>query len=444
MTKKIFINQTITAFKKKSIIVDGDKSLSIRFVLFSSLSKGKCSATNLLISEDVKSAINIIKKLNIKINLKNKKCEIFGKGLFGYKFKKNLILNAGNSGTTVRLLFSLLNNSNHWIKITGDQSLKKRDMSRIIRPLKLFGFEFKDNNKKLPILIKGPRILQPISYTENLGSAQCKSAIMIAALKANGKTKLKCLPSRNHSELMFNNVMKIPTNIYKKNNYEFIKLNGLKEIKPFKYNIPGDISSASFFVVLALLSKKSSLTIKDVNTNPTRIGIIKILNMMGSNIKFLNKRNYKGEEISDIYIKPNRNLKSIKLDSKMNSSAIDEFLLIFLVASISKGISIFNNLDELNKKESKRLDWGIKILKMIGVRVKKIQNNGVKIWGNPNLELKKSYIIKNYLKDHRIFMVSTIAALTLGGKWKIYNSDSFKTSFPNFLKILKSLGAKIK
>ena len=118
MIKKIFIDQTITTFKKKSIIVDGDKSLSIRFVLFSSLSKGKCSATNLLTSEDVKSAINIIKKLNIKIKLKNKKCEIFGKGLFGYKFKKNLNLNAGNSGTTVRLLFSLLNNSNHWIKIT--------------------------------------------------------------------------------------------------------------------------------------------------------------------------------------------------------------------------------------------------------------------------------------------------------------------------------------
>ena len=165
---------------------------------------------------------------------------------------------------------------------------------------------------------------------------------------------------------------------------------------------------------------------------------------MGSNIKFLNKRNYKGEEISDIYIKPNRNLKSIKLNSKMNSSAIDEFLLIFLVASISKGISIFNNLGELNKKESKRLDWGIKILKMIGIRVKKIQNNGVKIWGNPNLELKKSYIIKNYLKDHRIFMVSTIAALTLGGKWKIHNPESIKTSFPSFLKILKDdLGAKI-
>ena len=131
-------------------------------------------------------------------------------------FKKNLILNAGNSGTTARLLLPILNNSNNWIKITGDQSLKNRDMNRIIKPLKLFGFKFKNNNKKLPIFIKGPKVLKPISYTENLGSAQCKSAIMIAALKAKGKTKLKCLPSRNHSELMFNNLMKIPTNIQKK------------------------------------------------------------------------------------------------------------------------------------------------------------------------------------------------------------------------------------
>ena len=173
MKKKILIDQTITTFKKKSIIVDGDKSLSIRFVLFSSLSQGLCSATNLLNSEDVKSTINIIKKLGIKIKSKNKKYEIYGKGLFGYKFKKNLILNAGNSGTTARLMLPLLNNSTNWIKVTGDQSLKKRDMSRIIEPLKLFGFKFKNNNGKLPLLIRGPKILKPISYTEYLGSAQC-------------------------------------------------------------------------------------------------------------------------------------------------------------------------------------------------------------------------------------------------------------------------------
>ena len=129
MKKKIFINQTLNTFRRKSIEVDGDKSLSIRFVLLSSISKGKCTADNILISEDVKSAINIIKELGVKVILKNKYCEIFGKGLFGFKFKKNLILDAGNSGTTARLLFPLLNNSNNWIKITGDQSLKKRDMS---------------------------------------------------------------------------------------------------------------------------------------------------------------------------------------------------------------------------------------------------------------------------------------------------------------------------
>ncbi len=444
MKKKIFINQTLNTFKRKSIEVDGDKSLSIRFVLLSSISKGKCTADNILISEDVKSAINIIKELGVKVILKNKYCEVFGKGLFGFKFKKNLILDAGNSGTTARLLFPLLNNSNNWIKITGDQSLKKRDMSRITKPLGLFGFKFKNNEKKLPIFLKGPKLLKSCNYFEKLGSAQCKSAIMFAALKAKGTTKIKCLPSRNHTELMFKNAIKIPIKISKKKKYEFIELNGLKELKPFNYKIPGDISSASFFIVLTLLSKNSQLIIKNVNINPSRIGIIKILNMMGSKIKFINKRIYKGESISDIYIKSNRNLNAIKPNSKINSSAIDEFLLIFLVASVCKGISIFKNLGELNKKESKRLDWGIKILKMIGIKVKKIKNDGIKIWGNPGFKLKNKYIIKEYLKDHRIFMVSTIAALSFGGDWKIYDPTSFKTSFPNFLRILKSLGANIK
>ena len=193
-----------------------------------------------------------------------------------------------------------------------------------------------------------------------------------------------------------------------------------------------------------MLTKKSSLKIKSVNINPTRIGIINVLNMMGSKIRFLNKRYYKGEKISDIYIAANKNLKGINLNPKLNSTAIDEFLLIFLIASICKGVSTFKNLGELNKKESKRLDWGIKILKMMGIKVKKMNNNGLKIWGQPNLKLKKSFVIKNYLKDHRILMMSAIAALSFGGNWKIHDSDSFKTSFPRFLKILKSLGAKIK
>jgi 3-phosphoshikimate 1-carboxyvinyltransferase len=164
---------------------------------------------------------------------------------------------------------------------------------------------------------------------------------------------------------------------------------------------------------------------------------------MGANIRFLNKKIYKGEVNADIFVKSKENLKAINLDPKINSSAIDEFLLIFLAASQCSGISTFSNLSELNKKESRRLDWGIKILNMIGIKTKRIKNDGVRIWGNPNLNLNKEYIIKNYLKDHRIFMVSTIAALVFGGKWKIYDPISFRTSFPSFLKILKTLGAKI-
>ena len=444
MKKSIYINQKIDIFKKKSIFVPGDKSLSIRFILLSSLSKGKCTGINILRSDDVLSAVNCIRKLGIKIYLKNQKCEVFGKGLNGYKFSKNLTLNAGNSGTTARLLCAILINSPQTIKIIGDKSLNKRDMNRIIKPLKKFGIRLISRNGKLPIYIKGIINPRPIIFRENLGSAQCKTAVMLAGLKTNGTTKLQCLPSRNHTELMFKNVLKIPIKIKTSNKYDIIELNGQKEFNSFNYKIPGDISSAAFFLVLTLLSEKKALTIKSVNINPSRIGIINILNLMGAKIKFFNKKIYKGELKADIFIESKKDLKGINLDPKLNSSAIDEFLLIFLVASRCKGISTFKELTELNKKESKRLNWGLKILKMMGVKTKKTKNNGIKIWGKPNLTLNKHFTIKNFLKDHRIFMTTTIAALTLGGSWKIHDPDSYKTSFPSFLEELKRLGAKIK
>ncbi len=444
MRKFISIKKKIGKFKKKSISIPGDKSLSIRFVLLSSLSQGKCTAYNILKSEDVISAIKNIKKLGIKIVIKKFKCEVYGNGLFGYKYRKNLVLDSGNSGTTARLLCATLIDADYPVKIIGDKSLTRRDMSRIIKPLKLFGAKFQDNNGKLPILIKGSKFTKPINYTENLGSAQCKSAVMIAALKTFGITKIKSLPSRNHSELLFKNVLNVPIKIINKKKYDFIELRGKTEIKPFDYWIPGDISSAAFFIVLTILSKNSRLILKNININPSRIGIIKILKMMGAKVKFFNKKNYKGEINGDILVEGNNKLNAINLNSSLNSSAIDEFLLIFLVASRCNGVSTFRNLSELNKKESKRLDWGIKILKMMNVKVSKIKNHGIKIWGNKDFPTKKKFIIKNYLKDHRIFMLSAIAALSLGGNWKLHDPDSFKTSFPNFLKTLISLGAKIK
>ena len=443
MKKLIHINKKINVYKNKSIKVSGDKSLSIRFAILASLAVGKSKATNLLNSEDVISTLNCLKKLGVTIKYDKKFCEITGKGLSGFNNKKNLTLNAGNSGTAARLLMAALVKSKNTIKITGDNSLKKRDMGRIVEPLQKFGVKFPNNKKTLPIHIKGSKFLKPIIYDEFRGSAQCKSAVMIAALNAEGKTKLRCVPSRNHSELMFKNVLKIPIKIKKNKNFDIIELTGGNNFKSFNYNIPGDISSASFFIVLTLLSKDSNLLIKNININPTRTGIISIFNKMGANIKFQNLKIYHGEKVADIFVSNVRKLKSIKLDSKFNSSAIDEFLLIFLVASVSKGISEFKNLQELNKKESKRLDWGFKILTLMGIKTKKMSNHGIKIWGNPDLKLYKNYEIKNYLKDHRVFMVSVIAALSFGGNWNIHDPESIKTSFPTFLKIIKKLGGKI-
>ena len=190
------------------------------------------------------------------------------------------------------------------------------------------------------------------------------------------------------------------------------------------------------------MSKESKLKIKNVNVNKSRTGIIKILNMMNANILLKNKKTYKGEAVSDIYIKSKNNLKGIKCPKSFNSSAIDEFLLIFLVAAKSKGISSFKNLTELNKKESPRLDIAVNFIKKIGIKVTR-NNDDIKIYGNPNLELSGKFIINNFKKDHRVFMMSCIAALTLGGEWKIYDKDSINSSFPKFLKLIKKLGAKI-
>ena len=212
----------------------------------------------------------------------------------------------------------------------------------------------------------------------------------------------------------------------------------MNKIEPLNYKIPSDISSSAFFIVLTALSKNSKLIIKSVNINPSRTGVITILRKMGVKIIFKNQKIYKGEKIADVCVESTKSLKPINCPTRLNSSAIDEFLLVFLCAARAKGISYFNDLAELNQKESPRLEWGSKILNSMGVKTITTKNS-IKIFGNPNLKIKKKIVIKKYLKDHRIFMTSIIAALSFGGSWKIYDKESIKTSFPNFLKIIKDL-----
>ena len=440
MPKYVKIEKKVKPFNKE-ILISGDKSISIRCVLLASQAIGKSKIYNLLESEDVSTTLETINKLGVKFKKFKSYYEIYGLGLNGFNIKKNLTINAGNSGTLARLILGLLVNTNNVVKIVGDKSLSSRDFSRITEPLKLFGANIHSKNKKLPVKIHGSEFLRPIKYFENLGSAQCKSAVMFAALKTPGKTKIIAKKSRDHSELLFKN-LKIPIKVTKNRNYDHIEINGLKNFRGFDYKVPGDISSCSFFIVLTLLSYNSKICLKNININNTRIGIVKILKKMNASIYFKNKRNYKGELIGDIIVKSTKNLKNINCPENLNSSAIDEFLVIFLLAAKANGISSFKKLSELNKKESPRLDIAIQFLRKIGIKVLR-KNDDIKIYGNPNLNLKGSYIIKNFMKDHRVLMMSCIAALTLGGKWKISDIDSVKTSFPNFFKTLKQLGAKI-
>lgn len=336
----------------------------------------------------------------------------------------------------------LLVHSKEKIKIIGDRSLSKRDFYRVITPLEKFGAKFISNFGKLPIIVKGNLVPKPIKYYESKGSAQCKSSVMLAALNTDGQTIIKAKKSRNHTELLFK-YLKLPIHIKKKKNYDLIKINGKSKIKPLNYKIPSDISSSAFFIILTALSNNSKINIKNVNINPTRIGVIKILKIMGIKIKIKNLKIYKGEKIGDIHVKSEKKIKPINCPTKLNSSAIDEFLLIFLVAAKADGISVFKNLSELNQKESPRLFWGQKILNEMGIKTE-VKNNNIKIFGNPDLKINKKIIIKNFLKDHRVYMTCVIAALTFGGNWKIMDKDSIKTSFPSFLSKVKKLGAIIK
>ena len=433
MANKIILKKKIFSFKKK-ISIPGDKSISIRWALISSLANGVSKAKNLLMSEDVLTTIRAIKKFGVKVIIKKDLCIVHGLGIDGYKYKKNITINAGNSGTLGRLISGILIDTPFPIKIIGDKSLSRRDFKRVADPLKKFGASFNlHKNYNLPLVIKGSKKLKPIRFFENRGSAQCKSSVLFAGIKTEGRTIIKAKKSRNHTELLFK-YLKLPIKIKKNKNFDLIEIGKVKKIKPLNYKVPSDISSGAFFIALTVLSKKSQLIIRNVNVNQTRMGINTILKKMGVKIILLNRKIYKGEPIADILVKSPKKLKSINCPPKLNSKAIDEFLIIFLIAAKAKGISYFKNLDELNKKESPRLKWGSKILRMMGIKVITTKNS-IRIFGNPKLEINKKIVIQKYFKDHRVFMTSVIAALSYGGEWHIHDKDSIETSFPSFLKI---------
>ena len=339
MPNQIIIFNQIKTFNK-TIEVTPDKSLSIRAILLASQAIGVSTISNLLESEDVLNAVRSIKKLGIECKKIGNQYKILGYGLNGFNPKKNITINAGNSGTLARLILGLLVKSEKTIKIIGDKSLSKRDFSRVTEPLRRFGTNIFSNNKSLPVKILGTNFLRQINYFEKRGSAQCKSAVMLAALNTPGTTIIKAKKSRNHTELFFK-YLKLPINVKSGKYFDFIKVTGLHQFNAFNYTIPGDISSSAFFIVLTALSKNSKIRIKNINVNKSRIGVITILKKMNCKIILKNKKIYKGEKTADIIVESSKNIKGIICPSSLNSSAIDEFLVIFLVAAKANGISTF-------------------------------------------------------------------------------------------------------
>ena len=438
----VSINKKISNFNK-TIEVASDKSLSLRALMLASQCVGISKIKKLLESEDVLNCIKALKILGVKIIKKKKNYLVYGNGLNSFQIKKKITkVFVGNSGTTARLLSGLLCNSPNKFYIYGDRSMNKRDMSRVIDPLKKIGcFFYPEEKKTLPLILEGTSMPLAQRHIEKKGSAQIKSLILLSALSTPGITTVEERKvSRNHTELFLKKIQAdIKIQKIKKGN--LIKLRGNKNLHSFNYTINSDPSSASFLIALTLLTPNSKLVIKNVICNPTRIGLFKILKeKMNANIKIKNLIKKSGEDVGDIVVKSSI-LKSINCPRELVPFLIDEFCILFVISALTKGLSKFTGIGELRHKESDRIKNMELGLNKIGIKTKSTKDS-LKIYGNPNIKIKKKLIIFSK-GDHRIAMSWSILGLLVGGNLKINNFETVNTSFPNFIALIKKIGGKI-
>ena len=436
----VLIHEKIDKFNE-TIEVDSDKSISIRSLLISAISRNISSIKNILESDDVKSTIECLKRLGVKITKKNGIYHVKGKGLGSLHAKKNLKLNFGNSGTLARLLIGLLTSTpNIKLHLTGDHSLKKRSMKSLISLMTKFGATFSPKKKiNFPFKIISSPFPIGLKYKAGV-SAQLKSAVMFAGLNSYGTTEIfKKEKSRDHSERMLLNSNKAIKVLVKKKN-KIIQIYGKKELNNINIKIFGDPSSAAFFTALATLKEGSSLKILNVGINSTRIGFYELLKKFGAKVKFLRIKKINNEKCANIYVK-HAKLKPIKASKEYYVKATDEYPILFVLAGLTKGVSTFKGIGDLANKESNRITEMQKILFQVGIKSKLLEG-GLKIYGKGLIDASKKKIITKNLGDHRICMSTFILAVLTGAKTKIKNFETVNTSSPSFLKIMKKLGAK--
>ena len=436
-------NQKINEYSK-TINVDSDKSLSIRSVLFGAISEGVSEVTNLLESEDVFSSINFVKTFGIKTKKISKgKHLIFGKGLGGFHAQENTKLNFGNSGTLCRLGCGILStNPNLKVILSGDKSLKRRNLKSLFDVLSKFGAQFYPKNKNfLPIKLVSSSIPIGIEFVEKKGSAQMLSAVALAGLNTlAGKTKIiQKKEARDHTQIFLKNIG-AELNIKKHKKNKIVEILGKKKLNSFKITIPGDPSSAAFFTALTILKKNSSLKIKNIGLNPTRIGFYQLLKKHGAKIKIEKLKKKNNELVGNILVKSSK-IKPIKAGPAFYSKTVDEFPILFVIAALNDGSSKFEGIKDLANKESNRILEMKKLLKKININCKSDKNKMV-IKGKRKLNKIEKTILVDPKLDHRICQSAAILALATGISMKIKNFDTVNTSAPSFLKKIMQLGGK--
>ena len=415
---------------KGSFELIGDKSISHRAVMFSSISKGHNKISNFLMGEDCLSTISCFRKMGVDIQIDGKDVYVKGNGLYGLQRPKE-ILDVGNSGTTIRLMMGILAGNKFDATLIGDNSIAKRPMKRVTDPLRLMGcnIEGKDDANYTPIKIYGGD-LKAIDYHMPVASAQVKSALILASLYANDTSFIyEKVKSRNHTEIMLKS---FGADI----NVENLKIsvNPVNELFSQDIYVPGDISSAAFIIVSALITKGSEVIIKNVGLNETRTGIIDVVKNMNGNIEIINERLVGGELVGDLLVRYTKDLCATTIDKDIIPRLIDEIPVIAVLATQAEGITIIKDAQELKVKESNRIKSMVENLKILGADIEELED-GMIIKGKSKLNGGK---IKTF-KDHRIAMAFSTLNLISDEKIKLDDEDCINVSFPGYFDLIKSL-----
>ena len=398
--------------------------------MFSSISKGDNKISNFLMGEDCLSTISCFRKMGVDIQIDGKDVYVKGNGLYGLKRPKE-ILDVGNSGTTIRLMMGILAGNKFDATLIGDNSIAKRPMKRVTDPLRLMGcnIEGKDDANYTPIKIYGGD-LKAIDYHMPVASAQVKSALILASLYANDTSFIyEKVKSRNHTEIMLKS---FGADI----NVENLKIsvNPVNELFSQDIYVPGDISSAAFIIVSALITKGSEVIIKNVGLNETRTGIIDGVKNMNGNIEIINERLVGGELVGDLLVRYTKDLCATTIDKDIIPRLIDEIPVIAVLATQAEGTTIIKDAQELKVKESNRIKSMVENLKILGADIEELED-GMIIKGKSKLNGGK---IKTF-KDHRIAMAFSTLNLISDEKIKLDDEDCINVSFPGYFDLIKSL-----